>query len=183
MTEVWADIGTDYRVSTLGRVAMKDRVVRQKSRTGTDFERLLPGRILSGCVVNAGYLQVCLKDGNGKKTKHYVHRLVGKTFLPNPEGKPQINHKNGNKLDNSLSNLEWATAAENSNHAKDVLGVWPDSSKPVKNLNTGKEFSSVTAAAEFYGMAKGNLSSHLKGRQDTFAKCRWAYVLDSADGQ
>lgn len=53
----------------------------------------------------------------GKRLTLYVHRLIAKAFLPNPESKPCINHKNGNKKDNRLENLEWCTHAENMSHA------------------------------------------------------------------
>lgn len=63
-----------------------------------------------------GYLQVTLYAEDGKHNE-YVHRLVGKQFLPNPENKPEINHKDGNKQNNNYSNLEWSTSSENKYHA------------------------------------------------------------------
>lgn len=63
-----------------------------------------------------GYLQVTLHD-SGERTTFRVHRLVALTFIPNPDNKPQVNHKDGNKKNNHVSNLEWATSQENIFHA------------------------------------------------------------------
>lgn len=73
----------------------------------------------------------CNKDGggylgfimvlNGKHKRMLVHRCIALTFIPNPENKPQVNHKDGNKLNNHVSNLEWCTASENSQHSYTVL--------------------------------------------------------------
>lgn len=54
----------------------------------------------------------------GKRVTHLVHRLVARAFIPNPDHKPQINHKDGNPLNNNTDNLEWATASENNKHAR-----------------------------------------------------------------
>ncbi len=67
-----------------------------------------------------GYLRVYLyKDG--KRKHHKVHRLVAHAFIPNPENKGQINHKDGNKKNNSVTNLEWVTDEENKLHRKQIL--------------------------------------------------------------
>ncbi|MCM2531668.1 NUMOD4 motif-containing HNH endonuclease [Neobacillus pocheonensis] len=57
--------------------------------------------------------RVCLIDDNGKRKQHYIHRLVGKAFIPNPHNKPQIDHMDGNPLNNHVSNLRWCTNKEN----------------------------------------------------------------------
>jgi hypothetical protein len=66
--------------------------------------------------VKDGYESVVLCV-EGKRTTKNVHRLIAETFLPNPENKPVVNHKNGDKLDNRVENLEWATKSENSRHS------------------------------------------------------------------
>ena len=65
-----------------------------------------------------GYLRVDLIDKSGKRTHFKVHRLVANAFLKNPDGKPQVNHLDGNKQNNSFTNLEFCTDAENREHAK-----------------------------------------------------------------
>lgn len=66
-----------------------------------------------------GYLRVFLSK-NSKKKGFFVHRLVAKAYIPNPEGKAQVNHKDGDKKNNHVSNLEWTTPEENINHALDT---------------------------------------------------------------
>ena len=61
-----------------------------------------------------GYYHVDIQE-NGKSKKHALHRLLAKQFLPNPNNKRVVNHKDGNKLNNDLTNLEWATDSENCN--------------------------------------------------------------------
>lgn len=75
--------------------------------------------------VGSGYYSVCLcKDGI---QKHYrVHRLVAQAFIPNLDNKPEVNHKDGNRSNNRVDNLEWATRSENETHAFHVLGKQPN---------------------------------------------------------
>ena len=63
------------------------------------------------------YFSYNLTLPNGKKKRCYAHRLVATAFIPNPTGKPEVNHKDGNKLNNCVDNLEWVTSQENKQHA------------------------------------------------------------------
>lgn len=67
-------------------------------------------------LVRSGYLYVCLYDFDGKSHKENIHRLVAETFIPNPNNLPCVNHKDENKKNNSVSNLEWCTHKYNSNY-------------------------------------------------------------------
>lgn len=77
--------------------------------------RLLKGRWIKPYIDSGGYHYTRLKK------KHIaIHRLVASAYIPNPDRKPQVNHKDGNKLNNQVDNLEWATESENSQHAYDT---------------------------------------------------------------
>lgn len=108
MEVVWLDIAEYeglYQVSNCGRV-------KSLPRNGTIKEE----RMLKPRVSKNGYLYVHLRNGNISKYVK-IHRLVAEAFIPNPDNKPQVNHINGNKLDNTVDNLEWVTASENTMHA------------------------------------------------------------------
>jgi len=113
--ELWRPVeGFDgqYLVSNCGRIKTIKKVVTIGSNGGK-FER--PEKILY-LGKAAGYYKVELcKDGI--QSSHYVHRLEATAFLPNPENKPCINHKDGDKLNLDIDNLEWATYSENLIHA------------------------------------------------------------------
>jgi hypothetical protein len=80
-----------------------------------DIYSTISNRILTKNFTNDGYIRVTLENN-----KFRVHRLVAKLFIPNPENKPQVNHINGIKSDNRVSNLEWVTDEENRQHAIDT---------------------------------------------------------------
>lgn len=83
------------------------------------------------------YFSVSIRESG--KVKHLkVHRLVAEEFIPNPDNKPCVNHKDGNKLNNHVDNLEWATASENSFHAVDT-GLNPKRGKDNPNVKLSQE--------------------------------------------
>jgi hypothetical protein len=110
MKEIWKDIkGYEgiYKISNLSRVKRIYKNVKGDSKDE---------HILSQKLGKRGYYYVNLSKRQRYKSKT-IHRLVAIAFIPNPKNKPTINHKDGNKLNNNIKNLEWATYKENSNHA------------------------------------------------------------------
>ena len=109
-------------------------------------------KFLSPSKNKRGYLHVTfVKDG--KRYDYRVQRLIAMTFLDNPENKPQVNHIDGNKLNNYLSNLEWVTAEENIQHAKDNHLFKTTCTNPPRHTKDGPQvgylFTNVYNGAQF----------------------------------
>lgn len=118
MSEVWKaipDFEGLYEVSSKGRVRSLDRLV-----TGSNgVTKLFRCKVLSPTPMNTGYLTISLSR-EGVARRHLIHRLVALAFLPNPDSRPEVNHKNGVKSDNSVNNLEWMGRGANIDHAVEV---------------------------------------------------------------
>lgn len=114
---IWKDIPAYnglYQASNTGSIRGLDRIV---FRNGTDHLR--KGDIMSQIKNSFGYMTVQLTM-DGKRKILLTHRLIAAAFIPNPKNKPQVNHKDGNKTNNHISNLEWCTASENVIHANET---------------------------------------------------------------
>lgn len=164
MEEIWkiVDRSRAYEVSSTGKVRSIDRIV--KCSDG----RLLPkrGKILKQWLSTAGYPVVSLDIVYAKKHGPIpVHRLVAEAFLPNREGLRCVNHKDLNKLNNSVKNLEWVSHSGNAIHARDngrlihLEQVWAK--------NVGRSRLAMLTAAEVREIVpqKGKVSSYVLAKE------------------
>lgn len=116
---------------------------RAVSKRGKEYWRQTKERILHQGTQNSGYVLVFLWKGDKQKART-VHRLVAETFLP-PSAKRTVNHIDGNKKNNALVNLEWATHAENHSHA--LKKGFIRQAVPVQCPKSGRIFESIARAA------------------------------------
>jgi len=132
--ELWhpcAGYETHYEVSNLGNVRSIERMVAHEE----GGLKRNPAKQLKAGKGKNGYLTVSFSV-DSIKSNHSVHRLVARAFIPNESNKPQVNHKDGNKHNNHIDNLEWVTRSENMKHAYHELGVlmWNDKKRnPIIN--------------------------------------------------
>ena len=151
--EIWKDIkgyGGEYQVSSCGRIKSVERTIKVVDNTRQPYVKRVISRILKPVKDSTGYSVVSL----GKHNKKTIHRLVAEAFIPNPNSKEQVNHINGNKLDNGVNNLEWTTQSENMLHRYRKLktkcsnGASP---KNVRCIETGEMFHNAMEASQIVG--------------------------------
>lgn len=122
--ESWKDIeGYEgmYQVSNTGKV----KSVKRTASLRKIHSRLVIERLRKLAISKDGYIMVYLNK-NGSVKGCYVHRLVGLAFLNNPDAKKEINHIDGNKTNNNITNLEWCTPSENMRHAFSTGLMFPN---------------------------------------------------------
>jgi hypothetical protein len=170
-TEIWKDIpGYEnlYQVSSLAQVRSIGRTLYSPSGIRL---RTIPTKILAP-VVDGGYYKVCLYS-NGVRKSAKLHRIYAAAFVPGYFDGAHINHKDGNKLNNTLTNLEWCTPKNNVIHAVNTGLMNPTNNlpskeknrrffKPVRNKITGEVFESIKAAADSAGIQPSFLSAVMR---------------------
>lgn len=170
--EIWTDIEgyLNYQVSNMGRV----------KSLGDDKNR--KEKILKGGITKKGYLQVVLcKDGKTKK--YYIHRLVAQAFIPNPNNLPQVNHRNEDKTDNRVDNLEWCDGKYNNNYGTKIERQKKKLFKSILQFTLDGEFikkwDSTAQVEKELGIKNNNICNCLKGRNKTAGGYIWHYHYKS----
>ena len=177
--EIWRDIKNYeglYQVSNKGRVKSLERIIIRKN--GRKFS--VKGRILNPSLDHYGYLQVALSNESGKKKTFKVHRLVCEAFHENPVNKPCVNHIDENKANNTVSNLEWCTIAENNNHGTHNTRMAKTKSKPVGQYTREgmliKVWQSTIEVQRQLGFRNSHISAVARGEEKTAYGYVWKYV-------
>jgi len=153
-----------YQISIYGEVRSLDKKV--EGRKG-----IIKGKLMKQGDNGRGYKNIMLVNEQGRKL-HYVHRLMALTFLQPIDNKEFVNHIDGNKSNNNISNLEWCDRSENMLHANSI-GLCPQydrsgnknpATKIVLDIATGVYYDTMKEAANLYGISVGFLSGMLNNR-------------------
>lgn len=167
-----------YQIDKFGNVRGLNRVVYRGSIKCRDV-----GRFMKISTPANHYPKVCLSK-DGKRRTHLIHRILAQIFIPNPENKKEVNHKDGNKHNNNLSNLEWVTRRENSLHSVRIglqsfrsgkdshrFGRPPGNAKSCQCLCTGRVLSYAVAAKEVE-VGAGAIARMMRG-----ARVNWTHFI------
>lgn len=143
-------------------------------------------RFLTNQIGKNGYLYIDLNK-NGIRTRKYIHRLVAEAFLPNPNNLPQVNHKDENKSNNNVNNLEWISIKDNANYGTRTERA--EQRKKEVNANMKqvamcdkqtheiiKTYKSLTEAAKENNIGVSNISAVLHGKRQTTGGYFWRFI-------
>ena len=176
--EIWKDIpGYEglYQVSNMGRIKS---IANKEIKFGVNQVNSKIDKIIKQLKNGQGYLRIGLSKNN-KQIKFSVHRLVAQTFIPNPENKTTVNHKNEIKTDNRVENLEWMSNKENNNWGTRIERISKKKCKPVLqydlNGNLIQKWESATEAKKKKGYNNKCISRCCLGERKTYKGYIWRY--------
>lgn len=166
MEEIWKPIAgykNSYEVSSKGRVRSLARVIYRKNGR----KQFIKEKLITPADNGKGYYRVRLAK-NGKNTAYAVHRLVASSFIPNPKEFPEINHKDENKSNNFVENLEWCDRVYNMNYGTGKNRMSLANSIPIVQIDSDgkiiKEWRSCVEAARELGLHSQNIDLCVKGK-------------------
>lgn len=172
MQEIWKDIegyNGYHQISNYGRVKSCDRI--SNNRRGNYLKK---SKILKTSVDNDGYIHVTLCK-NGERKTFTIHKLVATSFIENPFNLLEINHKDENKANNNVENLEWCTRKYNLNYGNRMKKI----RKCVVQYYNEVEvcsFNSIMDAENKTSINKGSISNCCLGKTKTAGGFNWKYV-------
>lgn len=176
--EEWRDVvGYDYeyKISSFGRLVSLHK--RKVAKNGSIFIR--KPKILKPYTNSLGYNVTSLQKG-GRQKMVKLHRLVAEAFLENPQNLPAIDHKDRNKQNNCVSNLQWCNQSLNMQNPLTKAVMSDVKSKPVVCIypdNKTKNFKSAYIA-RFDGFDPSSITKVCKNKKSTYKGCRWMYLSD-----
>ena len=180
--EIWKDIPEYeglYQISTLGRVKSLGYIGCNQTGKSWSHNREL---IMKPEIINDGYYRIGLSK-NGKRRHYLVHRLVAKAFIPNPNNLYCINHKDENKANNSVSNLEWCTQSYNNSYGNRRLKVKTKIAKKVRCIETDIVYDSIGDAYKAFNKKyQGSISMCCNNKAITALGYHWEFVGSDLNG-
>lgn len=169
MKEIWKDIkGYEglYQVSNLGRIKSligHEKILKSYNKNSKD---------------KTSYLKIILSK-NSKTKAYLIHRLVAITFIPNLDNLPEINHKDENKLNNKVDNLEWCTRKYNIEYSKAKhLDSFNNYGIKVYCLDLDKYFESASKASVQTGVCRTSILKACRGQLKSAGGMLWCYAKD-----
>lgn len=123
-----------------------------------------------------GYLRITLMNDDKKMKTELIHKLVALAYIPNPDGKETVNHKDENKENNCVSNLEWMTRQENLNYGTRGQRQSDKVSKPIRCIETGIIYKNARVAAKEIGICPTNIYYCVSGKRKTAGGFHWERV-------
>lgn len=177
--EIWRPVvGFEglYEVSDAGNVRSVDRIVTSKN----GMKKSLRGQLLKQGLYNSKstYRGVTLSKG-GKQFKKSVHRLVAEAFIQNPDGMPEINHKDEDKANNTVENLEWCDRQYNNTYGTARFRIAATQGKPVIQKKNGKivnAYPTQGVAAMFTGASQSGISACCRGEMNSSGGYEWSWA-------